>query len=97
MFESIAAAKPDSDQMIYLERTGDEYSWRPIPAGEPMTPLSDAGFPDAWLFHSLGWPTGQDIETQREFFDDLVAEMESSFGGADRCRWSFDEPYGPRH
>jgi hypothetical protein len=30
------------------------------------------------------------------FVEDLLAEMESMCGGADRCRWSLDEPCPPR-
>ena len=29
--------------------------------------------------------------------DDLIAEMDSMSGGADRCRWPLDQPYPVRH
>jgi hypothetical protein len=29
--------------------------------------------------------------------EDLLAEMESMCGGADRCRWPLDQPYAPGH
>jgi hypothetical protein len=31
------------------------------------------------------------------FVEDLLAEMESMCGGADRCRWPLDQPYPVRH
>jgi hypothetical protein len=31
------------------------------------------------------------------FVEDLLAELESMCGGADRCRWPLDQPYQMRH
>jgi hypothetical protein len=31
------------------------------------------------------------------FFDDLLAELESMAGAADRCRWPVDEPWPHQH
>jgi hypothetical protein len=33
----------------------------------------------------------------RAHLDDLIAEMDSMSGGADRCRWPLDQPYPVRH
>lgn len=97
VFEDIAGAKPAAEEMIYLARTGDDFAWRSIAPGEPMGTSPEGSFPDAWIFNAVSWPTGADLEDQRAFFNDLLEEMESSFGGADRCRWAMDDPYPHRH
>ena len=68
-----------------------------IKSGEPMVGEIDGAFPDAWMFSTIPWPRGSDEKTQRAFFDDLVAEVETMADGVDRCRWEFDDPYGYRH
>jgi hypothetical protein len=48
------------------------------------------------MFYSGPWPAGTPAEMSR-FAGDLLAEMESMCGGADRCRWPLDQPYPMRH
>jgi hypothetical protein len=97
VFDEMVAARPDPDAILFVGRTGEEYAWRECPPGEPMTSVTDGGFPDAWVFGSIAWPVDADVVTQRAFFDDLLAEMETMADGPDRCRWEFDDPYGHRH
>ena len=54
---------------------------------------------DAWLYYTGRWPPGAGAEgsTFPAFFDELLAEMESMVGGADRCRWPLDEPWPHGH
>lgn len=97
VFDSIVAAKPGPDEVLFVGRNGKEYSWRSVPAGEPMSAEVDGVFLEAWMFLTAPWPTGVGVDEQRVFYDDLVAEMETMADGADRCRWEFDDPYGYRH
>ncbi len=97
VFDEIVAAKPDPDAILYLGRTGEDYTWREIAAGQPMAAAGDDGFPDAWVFSAAPWPVGAGSEEQRAFFDDLLAEIETMVDGPDRCRWDFDDPYNHRH
>jgi hypothetical protein len=97
VFDAIAASKPGPEEILFVGRTGKEYSWRSVPPGEPMTAQVDGAFLDAWMFSTIAWPIEGDEKVQRAFFDDLVAEMETMDAGADRCRWEFDDPYGFRH
>ena len=97
VFEAIVAAKPGPEEILFIGRTGKEYSWRSVPPGEPMSTEVDGVFLDAWMFGTIAWPVEADEETQRAFFVDLVAEMETMADGPDRCRWEFDDPYGYRH
>ena len=97
VFEAILATKPGPDEILFVGRTGKEYSWRFIPPGEPMSAEVDGVFLDCWMFSTVAWPRDADMEAQRDFFDDWVAEMETMADGADRCRWEFDDPYGYRH
>ena len=99
MFDEIVAAKPDHDAILYVGRTGEDYDWRAIAAGEPMVASGegDDGFPDAWVFSAAPWPVEQGADAQRAFFDDLLAEIETMVDGPDRCRWEFDDPYNHRH
>jgi hypothetical protein len=48
------------------------------------------------MFYSGPWPAGPPSEVV-PFVEDLLAEMESMCGGADRCRWPLDQPYPVRH
>ncbi len=97
VYEAILAAKPGPEEILFVGRTGKEYAWRSVPPGEPMSAEVDGVFLDAWMFSTVPWPVEADEETQRAFFVDLVAEMETMADGADRCRWEFDDPYGYRH
>jgi hypothetical protein len=97
VFQAIVAAGPGPEDIIYLGRSNDDYSWRVVAPGEAMMPDGDGMFGDAWMFTNVAWPSDADEESQRRFFDDMVAEMETMAAGADRCRWEFDDPYGSRH
>ena len=100
----IAAARAGPGEVLYLERLGADYRWRLVPAGAlPAVPLP-AGpgqqpgepAPDAWMFYTGPWPEGPPAGLA-DFAEELLAEMESMCGGADRCRWPLDQPYPMRH
>jgi hypothetical protein len=38
LFASIVAARPGRDDIVYLQRRGDEYDWRIAPAVGEVTP-----------------------------------------------------------
>jgi hypothetical protein len=97
VFDAIVATKPGPDEILFVGRVGKEYAWRIVAPGEPMIGEIDGAFPDAWMFSTIAWPIGADLDVQRAFFDDLVAEVETMANGPDRCRWEFDDPYGYRH
>ena len=52
--------------------------------------------PDAWISYTGKWPV-EDDTTWSRFFDDLIAELESMTGDADRCRWPLDDPFSHHH
>lgn len=98
LFTSIAAARPGRDDLVYVQRRGDDYDWRLMPvdaATVGATPLVDAGS-DVWMSFSANWPL-DDPEKLRAFFDDMMAELESMADKADRCRWPIDEPWPHSH
>ena len=96
LLTSIAATRPGRDDTVYLERRGTEYEWQLVPAGvNSPWPLIDAG-PDVWMSFSAMWPV-DDPDRLRVFFDDVIAELESMAGGADRCRWPIDRPWPHLH
>jgi hypothetical protein len=97
VFEEIVASKPGPDEILFVGRSDKDYSWRIVPPGGSMIAEVDGVALSAWMFSTIAWPTGEDEDTQRAFFVDLVAEMETMADGADRCRWEFDDPYGYRH
>lgn len=99
LLAEMAAAEPGPDDVLYLERLGRDYRWRfgasgAMPAAA-VRPTSEPA-PDAWMFYSGPWPAGGPA-TVRRFAEDLLAEMESMCGGADRCRWPLSQPYPVRH
>ena len=96
LFASIVAACPDRDDVVYLERQGDQYQWRLVPAGNRIADLSVSDEPDVWMSFSAAWPV-DDAAQIRVFFDDLLAELESMADRADRCRWPIDEPWPHFH
>jgi len=96
LFASIVAARPDRDDLVYLERHGDQYHWRVVPAGDAVADLPAPDGPDVWMSFSAAWPVG-DPAQMRAFFDDLLAELESMASTADRCRWPIDEPWPHFH
>ncbi len=96
LLTSIAATRPGRDDTVYLERRGTEYEWQLMPAGaKSQWPLIDAS-PDVWMSFSATWPV-DDPDRLRMFFDDVIAELESMAGGADRCRWPIDRPWPHLH
>jgi hypothetical protein len=96
LFASIVAACPGRDELVYLERQGDQYEWRVVPPGNAIVDVPASGGPDVWMSFSAAWPVG-DPARMRTFFDDLLAELESMADTADRCRWPIDEPWPHFH
>jgi hypothetical protein len=96
LFASIVAARPGRDDLVYVERQGDQYQWRMVPDGNAIFDLPAAGGPDVWMSFSAAWPV-EDPARMRAFFDDLLAELESMADTADRCRWPIDEPWPHFH
>lgn len=98
LFASIEATRPGRDDIVYLERCGDEYDWQIVPVGGVPTHVrpSDKPEPDVWMSLSATWPLDEP-ERLRAFFDDLLAELESMASRADRCRWPADEPWPHFH
>lgn len=97
VFDAIVATKPAPEDILFVGRHGKEFAWRMIAPGEPMTGEIDGTPLDAWMFTAVPWPIEADVDDQRRFFDDLLAELETMADGPDRCRWEFDDPYGYRH
>ena len=98
LFTSIVAARPGRDDIVYLERRGDDYDWQMVPVGDVAVDASpSAGLsPDVWMSFSAAWPV-DDPERLRAFFDDMIAELESMADRTDRCRWPIDEPWPHSH
>ncbi len=108
LFASIVAASPGRDDLVYLERHGDQYQWGVVAADDAIVDLPASGGPDVWMSFSATWPV-DDSARMRAFFDDMLAELESmadaaSWGranrrgeNADRCRWPTDEPWPHFH
>ena len=97
-FEALTeASRPGRDDVVYLERRGDEYGWWIVPPEGAITEPrnADQPAPDAWMSFSATWPA--DPERLRTFFDDLLAELDSMTARADRCRWPVDEPWPHFH
>jgi hypothetical protein len=93
----IEANRPGRDDVVYLERRGNEYEWWIVRAGEAITESQkpDKPEPDAWMSFSADWPV--DPKRLRAFFGDLLAELESMATRADRCRWPIGEPWPHVH
>ncbi|MGH3158049.1 MAG: hypothetical protein ACRDNF_15935 [Streptosporangiaceae bacterium] len=98
LLAEIATAQAKPDNVLYLERQGEDYRWRFLDPGDVREATAQGGEPgpDAWMFYSGPWPASQPDHLP-EFLDELLAEMESMCGGADRCRWPLDQPYPLRH
>jgi hypothetical protein len=96
LFASIVAARPDRDDTVYLERRGQDYAWRIVPADGMAVTATAPAAPDVWMSFSVDWPV-DDQDRMRAFFDDLLAELESMADPADRCRWPIDEPWPHFH
>jgi len=98
LFTSIVAARPGRDDVVYLERRGDQYNWRMVPVDDAVadaTPSGDDG-PDVWMSFSARWPL-DDPERLRAFFGDMIAELESMADKTDRCRWPIGDPWPHAH
>ena len=96
LFTSIAAARPGRDDFVYLERRGSEYDWQMMASDSPDAAPPARQDPDVWMSFSAAWPV-DDPDALRAFLDDVIAELESMAGGADRCRWPVDEPWPHFH
>jgi hypothetical protein len=97
LFAAIVAAGPGRDDTVYIERRGDAYDWRMVAVdGAILESTEPAAGPDVWMSFSADWPLDDPARLQT-FFEDLVAELESMAGGADRCRWPLDEPWPHSH
>jgi hypothetical protein len=97
LFAEIVAARPGEGDIVYVERRGDDFSWRLTPpGGELAVGGPGEGFPDVWIYWSGDWPL-EDAARQQAVFDDLIAEMESMGGGSNRCRWDLDDPWPHSH
>jgi hypothetical protein len=98
LFASIEAKRPGRDDIVYLERRGEEYDWRIVPVDGVLIDVrtSDKPDPDAWMSFSAAWPV-DDPERLRAFFGDLLAELDSMTVTADRCRWPIDELWPHLH
>jgi hypothetical protein len=94
LFASLAEAAPSPEEIVYVERRGISYAWHRVsPGAEP--PVWSPG-PDVWMYFSGPWPQHSPARL-REFCADMLAEMESMAGGADRCRWPVDQPWPMMH
>ncbi len=98
LLAEMAGANVRSDDLVFVERRGDDYRWRRLEPGAvpDLAPGQPGSGPDAWIFYSGPWPAGRPGDVPA-FVADLLAEMESMCGTADRCRWPLDQPYPLRH
>ncbi len=87
--------RPGPDDVTYVERRGDEHRCWLVGAGASAPPAAD-GDPDSWIYFSGPWPLDQP-DALLAFVDDMLAEMESMLGGADRCRWPLADPWPHSH
>jgi len=83
LLAGITATRAQPDDVLYLERHGEDYSWcflepDAVPAAVARQPAGPA--PDAWMFYSGPWPIDRAAELPG-FVDELLAEMESMCGG----------------
>ena len=46
LFASIVAARPGRDELVYVERQGDQYQWRVVPDGNALIDVAASGGPD---------------------------------------------------
>lgn len=95
LLAELARASHCHGDAIFIERCGDDYQWGRLPLGQVASLDPERG-PNAWMVYSGPWPASGDGDMPA-FLEDLLAEMESMCGGADRCRWPLDRPYPARH
>jgi hypothetical protein len=95
LFTSIVAARPDRDDIVYLQRRGSQYDWRITSSDDDgvVLPALDAA---VWMSFSTAWPLSNPKRLQA-FFHDLLAELESMGDRSDRCRWPIDDPWPHFH
>jgi hypothetical protein len=96
LLASIVAARPDRDDIVYVERRGDAYDWRMVHVGDIYSVAASTAAPDVWMSFSAAWPFDEP-DRLPGFFDDLLAELESMADTADRCRWPLSEPWPHHH
>jgi hypothetical protein len=89
--DALRAVAPDEGESLYIERRGEVYAW-----SQGMGLESSSTLPDAWISYTGKWPADDD-EKWRALFADLIAELESMTGDADRCRWPLDDPWSHHH
>jgi hypothetical protein len=76
VFDSIVAARLGPEDLVYVGRSGNVYYWGAVAPGQPITLGDDGVYPEVWTFSDAPWPGGADMGIQRQFFDELVAQME---------------------
>lgn len=97
LLAEMTAAGPGPQGAVLVERRGDDYRWARLRPGQaPDLSCGQRPDPDAWIFYTGPWPAQHPADLPA-FLEDLLAEMESVCGGADRCRWPLDQPYPVRH
>jgi hypothetical protein len=98
LLAELAETDAQPGEVVFVARHGEDYRWTRLPPGEmPVLAAGEQQGPDAWIFYSGPWPAADRPEDLPPFLEDLLAEMESMCGGADRCRWPLDQPYPPGH
>jgi len=98
LLAELTEARTEAGDVVLVQRSGADYRWRRLPPGEvPVLAADGTPGPDAWIFYSGPWPAADRLQELPPFLEDLLAEMESMCGGADRCRWPLDQPYPPGH
>lgn len=98
LLAELAGAGAQPGAVVFVARRGEDYRWSRLPPGEfPVVTSEAQPGPDAWIFYSGPWPAVNRPQDLPPFLEDLLAEMESMRGGADRCRWPLDQPYPPGH
>lgn len=91
--EALVTTGLESGELVYLERRGDRYAFRRVvPGGPAPAPSPDGDDPDAWMTYAGNWPE-RGADRWSAFFEDLLAELDSMTGGADRCRWPLSDPW----
>jgi hypothetical protein len=99
LLAEMTEAGPGPQDAVLIERRGDDYRWARLEPGAALGLSWTRGpepSPDAWICYTGPWPAARPADLPA-FLEDLLAEMESMCGGADRCRWPLDQPYPVRH
>lgn len=94
LLATLAQSPPARDDIVYVERRGEQYSWQVMGADQQPPPSSTGA--DVWMYFSGAWPSDDPTATEA-FCVDMLAEMESMAGGEDRCRWPLDQPWPHLH